>query len=47
MDETEAHVLGSEHFGTPLEQLELSARSLLTTCIQALALFGEAERSAV
>jgi hypothetical protein len=37
--ETEHHALAAEHYGTPEEQLELAARSLLTTCLQALALF--------
>ena len=45
--ETELHALGAEHYETPIEQLESAARSLLTTCIQALALFGDAEASAV
>jgi hypothetical protein len=38
--ETEGHAIGAEHFGTPPEQLELAARSLLTTCLQTLALFN-------
>lgn len=44
---TDLHALGSEHHTTPTEQLESEASSLLTTCIQALAMFGEAHRSAV
>jgi hypothetical protein len=45
--ENEAHALGAEHYETPIEQLESAARALLTTCIQALALFGDARTSAV
>jgi hypothetical protein len=45
--ETDWHAMGAEHHSTPTELLELSARSLLTTCIQALALFSDAHRTAV
>jgi hypothetical protein len=45
--ENEVEQLGAEHFGTPVEHLEYAARSLLTTCIEALALFGDAHWSAV
>jgi len=45
--ETELHALGAEHYGTPTEQLEVAARSLLTICIEALALFGDAKATAV
>ena len=45
--ENELHALGAEHYETPIEQLESAARSLLTTCIQAPALFGDAQASAV
>ncbi len=37
--ETEAHAVAAEHGGAPPDQLTLEARSLLTTCLQALALF--------
>lgn len=40
--DTEAHALGGEHSGTPIEQLEGAARSMLTTCLQVLALFDTA-----
>jgi hypothetical protein len=42
--ETEFHWLASEHHG-PRELLELQAQSLLTTCLQALALFDGTQRS--
>lgn len=43
--DSDYHALESEHHSTPLEQLEHAARSLLTTCIEALALFGNAQRA--
>jgi hypothetical protein len=43
--ENDLHALGSEHLGTPVERLELEARALLTTCIETLAMFGEAAES--
>lgn len=36
----DARAFGSEHFGTPQEQLEGAAQSLLTTCLETLALFA-------
>jgi hypothetical protein len=45
--ENDLHALGSEHYRSPEEHLELATRSLLTTCIQTLAMFGEAHRSRV
>jgi hypothetical protein len=42
--DTELHALGAEHHHTPEEMLELAARSLLTSCLQALALFSGAVR---
>jgi hypothetical protein len=38
--ETEVQALGSEHSESPGEQLEGEARSLLTTCVETLAMFG-------
>lgn len=43
--ETDAHAFGAEHYPTACERLELEGRSLLTTCLQALALFDAAPRS--
>ena len=37
----EAHAFGAEQYGTPDEHLEAEGRALLTTCLQALALFAE------
>ena len=45
--ELEVHSYWAEHHSSAAETLELEARSLLTTCIEALALFGEADRSPV
>lgn len=36
----DARAFGSEHFGTPQEQLEGAAQALLTTCLETLALFA-------
>ncbi|HEX6457596.1 MAG TPA: hypothetical protein VF032_01660 [Thermoleophilaceae bacterium] len=36
----DARAVGSEHFGTPQEQLEGAAQALLTTCLETLALFA-------
>lgn len=38
-----SHALHAEHDGTAMEQLDFAARSLLTTCLQALALFNGAQ----
>jgi hypothetical protein len=43
----EVHPLATEHYSSGCETLDLEARSLLTTCVQALALFGEAHRAIV
>lgn len=40
--ETELHALGAEHHSTPIERVASAAQALLTICIEALALFGEA-----
>ena len=45
--ELEVHSFAAEHHSTASEMLELEVHGLLTTCIQALALFGEADRSPV
>ena len=38
--ESESQAFGSEHYQTAAERLEVEARALLTTCVEALALFG-------
>jgi hypothetical protein len=38
--EPEARAFGAEYYGTPQEQLESAARSLLTTSLEALTLFA-------
>jgi hypothetical protein len=43
--EFDRHPSAAEHHRTAAEILDLEARALLTTCIEALALFGEADRS--
>jgi hypothetical protein len=42
----EAHAFGAEQYGTPDEHLEAEGRALLTTCLQALALFADDGRLA-
>lgn len=45
--ELEVHSVAVEHYSTAAEALDLEVRSLLTTCIEALALFGEPDRAPV
>jgi hypothetical protein len=40
---TDARALGTEHYGAPAERAEFATRSLLTTCVEALALFYDLE----
>jgi hypothetical protein len=43
--ETGSHAVAAEHYGTADEHLRWAARSLLTTCLQTLALFDDVGQS--